>query len=316
MWMRTLGAMVIVIGLVLGAKIARGKDEKKKDQPTVTKSDGASQEIVVEGSGGGYTITVSSQFVTILYFQGEKVTKALASDQKQFGVTYSGDDAVVVRPSASAPLGLQANLAVETTNLKINVVLTVGQPEQAVSQVVFVRAEEKSRFERRVNEEVEKRVAPLRAEYERREKELEESVNAKAEAEIAERMLRRFETRSLEGVERTDDNVIFRVRRAVIVGDDVYVYFNVQNRNDKPFPLRAVVVTQEGREIAGRVVVELKATGKETEKLVGSVPPGRRGNGVVVLPLAKLTPGRDIEVEFQRGGGAGKALRLEGLRVY
>jgi hypothetical protein len=305
----TLGALAVVSG------VAAAKDDKKKADPSVTPSAGASQEIIVEGTGGGYAVTVSPTFVTVFYIHGEKIGKAIASDQKRFTVSYLGDDAVAVRPAADAPIGTQANLAIETANLKINVVLTVGEPSEAVSQVLFVRREEKERFEKRVAEEVEKRVAPIKAEYERREKELEQSVNAKAETEIAERMLRRFEARSLKGIERSDDNVVFRVERAVIVGDDVYVYANVQNRNDKPYPLKAVAITQEGHEIPGRVVAEFKASGKETEKLVGSVPPGRRGNVIVVLPLAKLTPGRDIEVEFQRGGG-GKPVRVDDLRVY
>jgi hypothetical protein len=315
--MKTRGAVVAMIIFALEAGAALAKDEKKQQpaQQAVTPSAGASQEIIVEGASGGYEVTVSTTFVTVLYFHGEKLGKALASDQKHFTVTYVGDDAVAVRPVADTPLGTQANLAIETSNLKVNVLLTVGESKQAVGQVVFIRREEKDRFDSAVAAEVDKRVAPIKADYERREKALEESVNAKAESEIAERMMRRFEVRNLNGIERTDDNVVFRVTRAVIVGDDVYVYFNVQNRNDKPFPLRAVAVTQEGHEVAGRVVAEFEAPGTETERIVGSVPPARRGTAVVVLPLAKLSPGRDIEVEFQRGGG-GKPVRIDGLRVY
>jgi hypothetical protein len=314
--MKQQGAVVtwLVVVLGAGAALAWG-DKKEPGRPTVTSSAGASQEIIVDGAGGGYDVTVSTTFVTVLYFHGEKVGKALASDQKRFTVTYAGDDAVAVHPTADAPIGTQANLAIETSNLKVNIVLTVGQPNQAVSQVLFVRRAEKDRFDSAVAAEVDARVAPIKADYDRRQKELEESVNAKAESEIAERMIRRFETRALNGIERSDDNVVFRVTRAVIVGDDVYVYLNVQNRNDKPYPLRAVVVMQEGREVPGRVVAEFKATGKEHERIVGSVPPARRGNAVVVLPLAKLSPGKDLELEFQRGGG-GKAVRIGNLRVY
>jgi hypothetical protein len=159
-----------------------------------------------------------------------------------------------------------------------------------------------------VAEEVARQVAPLREEYERKTRQAEQLINDKAEQEIALRMVRRFAVREVAAVERTDDNQIIRVSRAVTIGDDVYVYFTVQNRDAAAYALKAVRVTQSGGEIPARVVIE-NPSGKDAGALVGTVPPGRTSAGLVIIPMAKLAPGRAVQVEWVQGG-RGKSVAL------
>ena len=97
----------------------------------------ASREFVVEGSGGGYEVTVSSRYVTVFYLP-EPVTKALASDQRNFSITVM-NDTVAVRPLRDAK-DLSANLNIDTKSLHISVLLKVGVPADATLQVIFTRA--------------------------------------------------------------------------------------------------------------------------------------------------------------------------------
>src|SRR6185436_2751426 len=76
----------------------------------------ASKELVVEGSGGGYDVTVSATYVTVFYLP-ERVTRALASDQQTFRINIM-DDTVAVRPTKTAISGAKANLAIDTSSLK------------------------------------------------------------------------------------------------------------------------------------------------------------------------------------------------------
>jgi hypothetical protein len=310
--MQKLGWVVvgIVIAFVAGSTLARG--DKAQKPAGVTQSAGASQEIVVEGTGGGYEVSVSAQFVTVLYFHGQKVGKALASDQKRFTVSFVGTDAVAVRPDVGAPLGTQANLAIETSDLKVNVVLTVVEPGRAVSQVVFVRREEKDRFEAAVTAEVERRLTPIRDDYAKKTKEIEALVNEQVEREMAGRMMRRFEVNAASAVARTDANQVVRTTRAVVVGDNAYLFFTIQNRDASAYPVAKILISQDTGDVPARAFMELRA--KDEATLVGKVPPDRTSAGVVVLPLARLAPGRALTVEWVPGGKA-ERVKISGLRV-
>jgi hypothetical protein len=298
------GSLLVVLVI---AGLARGQ---AKPKPPGGGQGVASREIVVEGSGGGYEITVSGTYVTVLYLP-EKVTGALMSDQKTFTVSVVDDTTLAVRPVKGAHEGAKANLAIDAGKLKINVLLIVGDDADAVSQVIFTRAADKEAFEKRVNEEVEKRVAPIREEYERKTKELESLVNAKAEREIAERMMRRFETRGVSAVARTDDNQVLRVTRAASIGDDAYVFFTVQNRDSAAYPLKQVAVRQEKRDVPARAFLEGV---KDDAEMVGIVPPGRTLAGVAVVSLAKIAPGRALAIVWVAGGKA-ESVTLDGIRV-
>lgn len=109
----------------------------------------AAREFVLEGNVGAFEVIVSPAYVTVFYLP-EPVTKALASDQRNFSISIMGDT-VALRPLTNGKAST-ANLAIETASLRLSIILKVGSAEEAVSQVVFTRAEDKATFERRVNE--------------------------------------------------------------------------------------------------------------------------------------------------------------------
>lgn len=268
---------------------------------------GASREFVVEGKGGAYEVTVSPTYVTVFYLPDE-VTQALASDQRNFSITVK-KNTVVVRPVTDKK-GLSANLNIDTSTLHISVILRVGQEAEAVSQVIFSRADERAEIDRRVEEEVETRLAPIRKAYEDRVKAFDAEVARAADQEIARRVLKRLDVKKIDVKARTDDNVIFAVGRAVRVGQDTYVTFTIQNRDDREYVLAHVVVTQGRTEFSPLTLLDGGAA--ETGR-IGVVARGQRAAGVIVVPSRRLAPGKAVAIRFVRADGA--ELVVDDLRI-
>jgi hypothetical protein len=263
---------------------------------------GASQEFFVEGSGGGYEVPVSPTFVTVFYLP-EPVTKALASNKRDFRIDIVRDT-VVVRPLKDSP-GLTANLNIDTKKLKINIVLRVGAPDDAVSQVIFTRAEAKAQIDRKVAEAL----APLKAALEEKERDVDARIRAAAQAEIAQGMLAEFELVHLSAITRSGDNVILRVPRALRMGGDVFLYFTIQNRGDVPFVLESAMLHQDGKDVpAARVAFTPASDGA-----IGKVESGQRGSGVLVIPAGQLRAGRPLGLRL-RDAKRGRILAIDGLR--
>lgn len=268
------------------------------------KSAGASQEFVVEGSGGGYEVLVSPTFVTVFYLP-EKVTRAFGSNQKDFRIDMLRDT-VVVRPLTNQP-GLTANLGIDTKKMKINVVLkVVSNPDEALSQVIFTRATAKAEVDKKVAELVE----PIKAEYDAKQRDLESAVRARAQDEIADAMLREFQLAHVNALARSSDNVVLRVPRAIRMGEDRYVYFTVQNRGSAPFVLASVALRQDGKELTGVRVTFLP----RAEGVLGKVDAGQHGSGVIVIPAGQLSPGRSSEVVLSEAK-KGSSLSVGGIRI-
>jgi hypothetical protein len=291
------------VGVAATLLLALGGQAAAQKQPAPAAMAGASQELVVKGSGGGYEVLVSPTFVTVFYLP-ERVTRAFGSNQKDFRIDMLRDT-VVVRPLKHEP-GLTANLGVQTRTLKINVVLKVAaSDEQAVSQVIFTRASEKAEIDRKVAEAV----APSKAEYERRQRELEETVRKRTQDEIAEAMLREYEVTHLPAITRNGDHVILRVPRAIRMGDDRFLYFTLQNRGEASFVIEGTTLRQDGKELA----VARATFAPRGEGVLGKVEPGHQGAGILVVPSAQVRPGRDLELVVT--SKKGKPLRLTGLRL-
>lgn len=272
-----------------------------------------SREFVVQGSGGSFEVPVSPTFVTVFYVP-ENVTRALASDKENFTI-YASGDTVTVRPVRAArhTNGLRANLNIDTESLHLSIILRVVEnDEEAVSQVFFVRAEEKAEFERRVHAEVERRLESLRREYDQRQKRLEADVTRRVGAELLTRALDRFEVFALDGIARTPDHVVFRLKRGAYVGDDVLLFFSVENRGDRAYTLRAVDVLQGDRTIPARRV-EFRPPGSPSGGSLGRVEAGELGRGVFAIPASSFTPGRTFSVRFT--DGRGKSLTITRLRA-
>jgi hypothetical protein len=291
--------MIKAIGtlFLLAAAIAPARADK-------TTSRGASQEFIVTGSGGGYEVLVSPTFVTVFYLP-EKVTRAFGSNQKDFRIDMLRDT-VVVRPLVDKP-GLTANLGIDTRKMKINVVLKIApSPDEALSQVIFTRAEAKAEIDKKVAEQL----APLKEELDAKQRELDDIVRRRVLDGIAEAMLQDYELTRLDAITRNGGNVVLRVPRAIRMGDDRFLYFTLQNRSDAPYVVESATLRQDGKDIAAaRAVITPRADGA-----LGKVDAGQRAQGVIVIPAGQLQPGRAVELVIADTRKA-DPITLGGLRV-
>jgi hypothetical protein len=184
-----------------------------------------------------------------------------------------------------------ANMEVETKTIKLSLILHVGSADAAMSQVVFRRAEDQAAFEQRVSTEVDKRTAALKAEVEKKETELGLQINDRAEKEITNRMLKRYGDQELGAIARSSDNVIVRFERAIVIGDQAYLGFQIQNRSTSPYRLKTVSVHQGAATVDARVSLDASTTSDDGASLVGVVGGGAHAMGVVVVDTTKLARG-------------------------
>lgn len=126
-----------------------------------------------------------------------------------------------------------------------------------------------------------------------------------AERLIADRVLQRRELRGLKAVERNDDNVIVRVTEWLLLGDDAYVVFEIQNRDGAPYRLATVQVLDGTTDRASAVRFTSSAAEAAAEGTIGVVAPGGRGTGVVVIRGAAAALGRSLSLEVAQAGGRG-----------
>lgn len=289
-------AFITILGT---ATIAAGAEEK-----------GAAREFLVEHGRGAFDVTLTPAFVTTFYFP-EPVQSAIAADQKNFEIVKMSQS-VVVQPVKAAKPGTKTNLNVTTEHMQVSLILTVGATENAVSQVTFVRAEERAKFDERVREEVERQVAERTAALDADRAKLAEVVDARVRTQTADRMLSRFSTKSLKAIERNDANVVIRVMRATVVGPDTYVWFEVQNRGARRWVLKMIEVASGTSTVTPFVRFEGASAGQPD--IVGSVEgKDARATGIIVVPTSEVT-GRALKLKFM--GADGKdSIRIEGIRV-
>jgi hypothetical protein len=297
--MNGLSRSVSAIVLLLLTPAARADDPK-----------GIAREFVVEGGSGGFDIVVSPEFVTTLYFP-EPVVSAIAADQKSFEIVKM-TRSVVVQPSRSAKKDSKTNLNVATEHMQVSILLRIGETDQAVSQVTFVRAEEKTHFEERVKAEVERQVAERLAQVDEERRRMPQEIDARVRTQMADRILSRFETQSLRAIDRTDDNVVVRVTQAVLAGPDAYVRFEIQNREGLRYVLRDVEVVVGKTRIPGLVRVEKSAAPGVAHAIAVVEGKETRAAGIVVLPAGQVS-GQTVSLRFVAEGQ--EALTLSGIRL-
>ena len=239
---------------------------------------GAAREFIVEGSGGGFEVTLSPTFVTVFYLP-EDIQRAIASDQRNFSVSVAGK-AVAVQPVAN-PKAKRENLNLDTKTLHISIILNVGSDTDAVSQVVFKRKDDVEAFEQRVEEEVEKRLAPIRAELETKRGRVEADADTLAWRKVSRALLQRFATRELNVSARFDRHVVVHVSRLSVIGERAYVHLTVQNREDVAFHLRDIRPKQGG---GADALFEADATA-EARGAIATIAPAATRAAIVSLPL-------------------------------
>jgi hypothetical protein len=176
--------------------------------------------------------------------------------------------------------------------------------------VRFRAATEEEARDKFVADELARRMAPLRAAVEADRKNLDALVEARAEALVMERSLKRSEVRGLKSIERNDANVIASVKRAMVLGDQGYLYFEVENRGLAPFRLARLAVTSAGKPLPSRARL-FSTTIDKDPRMIGVVPPGATARGVVAVPAvdAVMTKGLALELAGPEGRDAFRLTR-------
>jgi hypothetical protein len=269
------------------------------------------RELLVD-QGGTFDVEVHPAIVTVLYFPGA-VTSAINSDDRRFSVKVMGDS-VVLRPVQGVAADAEANLTLATGAFKVSVMLRIApRPSDAVAQVFFRKRAEVEAFNARVAAEVERFHQSLAAHFDARHRALDREVLRETEENIIERLLRHHEILDLGRIARNDHNVIVRVQRGVWVGNELYLYFEIQNRDSEPYQLARVQVMAYDPRKDHAGALEFRASARPPEGLLGVVPVDQRGHGIVCVRDADRLAGEPITLSVSEPRGR-RAVHVEGIR--
>lgn len=282
-------------------------------------------EFLVPPGGGAYEVPVKIGEVCILTFPGE-VTHSAVRSVPTFEVNPWNKDSLAVR---ALPGATSATLAVSTQSgaIKVNVTLRVGRAgERTLALVTFRAVTAEEAYEAKVAAEVAKRSAPLLAQLEAERQRLERAIVDKRERVILERAREHSEGKKLRAIARSaDQQVVLRVERSLVLGEDAYVPFVIDNRGKAPFAVAQALVSAKGPEAekqakagskAGAVVPAQTAALNTTKPAtgLGAVPAKSSLAGVVVLRGAAALRGKEITLTVAEVGTA-RVVKLGGISL-
>ena len=302
---RLLGVSILVVFLLVSIFVPAARPARAQGEHA------GYRELLVD-QGGTFDVEVHPAIVTVLYFPGA-VTSAINSDDRRFSVKVMGDS-VVLRPVQGIAADAAANLTLATEAFKVSVMLRIAKrPSDAVAQVFFRKRAEVEAFNARVAAEVERLHRGLAEHFDARHRALDREVLRETEGNIIERLLRRHAILDLGRIARNDHNVIVRVQRGVWVGNELYLYFEIQNRDSEPYQLARVQVIgyDPKKDHAGSL--EFRASVRPHEGLIGLVPMDERGHGIVCVRDADRLAGEPITLMVSEPKGR-RAVHVEGIR--
>jgi hypothetical protein len=266
-------------------------------------------EFLVPPQGGAFEVPLHAGQVCILSFAEKLSNKALASSP-DFEIKAWGDDGVAIRAVGDTAKTTTLALAAGSGTVKVNVTLTAVPPDKpAYTLVRFKGVSAEEAFEAQLKAAVAKQVAPLAADLARLRQNLEAQIRDRADGLIADRLLKRNETIGLAVHERNDDHVIVHVTRGVLVGDDGYLVFEIENRSRSAYRLASVRVQAGDREVHGPARLTSPIADHDPG-VIGVVPSGATGRGIVVVRSVDQVLGRSLTLTVAGPVGAG-AIRID-----
>lgn len=269
--------------------------------------------VLVPPQGGAADVPVHITANVLLTFPSPIAPRVVGSSQ-DWDVKEFTDGVVVRAKSASAS---PATLALSTKDgqIKVNVTLrVVPATADALTVVRFQAASAEDAFRAAVDVEVERRTAPIRAELAAAQKALDAKVRDRADRIIAAKLLRRFEQVKLSGHARNDDNVIVHLQRAILLGDDAYVMFDIQNRSGDPYRVAAISLRGAGgKNHAGPASLSTNTIDAQDRDLIGVVPPRSTGSAVVMVRQADAVLGIRLTLTVQQPDGRGRIVLDRGI---
>jgi hypothetical protein len=207
-----------------------------------------------------------------------------------------GDDGIAIRAADSG--AKKTTIAVSTSSgaVKVNVTMTVVASDRpAFTLVRFKAVTEQEAFAAQVDAAVETRLAPLKADLDKTRQKLDAVIRDHTDAAIVDRLFKRNESFPMTIHARNDDHVIVHLRRGVVVGDDGYLVFEVENRSSTMFRLASVRVLFGAQEFTGATRLS-SPTATRDPHLIGVVPPGVTARGIVVVRAIDQVLGKNLSL--------------------
>jgi hypothetical protein len=275
-------ALVAVAGLSLFALRASGEPRPPGMRP------GTETEVLVPPQGGAYEAPVHLGEVCIFSFPERVAVRSASGSAKT------------------------TTLALSTTSgaVKVNVTLTVVPLDRpAYTLVRFKGASAEEAFAAQVKEAVAKQLAPLQAELTELRQAFEAKSRDRAEVMLVERVLKRVDATPLSAHQRNNDHVILHVTRAVVVGPDAYLAWEVENRSSRSYRVASVSVSAGELEVSGPARLSSLIVDRDP-KIVGVVAAGTTVRGVVALRAVDRVVGKALTLTIAGPGGDG-AIRID-----
>ena len=258
---------------------------------------------ILVDEGGSYEIAVHPDFVTVLYLP-DAIQKAIASDNASYEVKALGTTSLAIRPLTAT--ARPANLALVTDSVKVSVILHIAaRRDEAMTQVTFKRADVEAELARRIDAAVAERTAALEARIAALQAAMDAELPRVAEGLIAARVLDRRGLRALDAIERNDDHVVVEATEVLVLGDDAYLVFAIENRSGASYHLASVALRDGAIDRAGLVRFAGDAREVAGRGVIGVVRAGGTGRGVVVVRRAGELTGRPLALVVAGPGGRG-----------
>ncbi len=267
-------------------------------------------DFLVPPSGGAFDVPVNPVFLTNLQFP-EKITSANTSALKDYKITRSPDEtAYTVIP---ININVQpANINIVSGSMRVSVsIRVVKDPKDACAMVSFRATSEEEAFQRKVEEEVAKRTAKVEAELEAIKRDQAARVRDELDGVLADRAMARLEIQRLSAVDRSDEGVVVWVMRAVYLGNDLLINIEIENRARGPYRVADIELREGDKNRATSARLASGAAGG----LVGTVLPGAKVRGVVVVRDGAKLSGKDLTLVTRTPDGKGSVtVRRLGVR--
>lgn len=284
---------VIIVAVVASAMMRSAALLGDPTAPGVAQRSEA--EFLVPPQGGAFEVPVHIGAVCIMSF-AEKLGKQALASSPDFEIKSWGDDGVAVRAIGATAKTTTLALATSSGTVKVNVTLAVVAPTQlAYTLVRFKAVSAEEAYEAKMKNEVAKHVAPLEAELGKLRQNLENHIRDRADGLLAERLLKRNETIAFSAHERNGDSVIVHVTRGVLIGEDGYLLFEIENRSGSAFRLTGVQVQAGDRNVHGPARL-MSPSNDRDQSVLGVVPARTSGHGIVVVHAVDQVLSKNLTV--------------------
>jgi len=299
----------LVICAMTSARVASAGDTAGQPAPPATPAASprdSEAEYLVPPQGGAFEIALHIGEVCILSFPDKVSNKALVSSP-DFQIKAWEEDGIAVRALGATAKTTTLAVATVSGSLKVNLTLVVVPADKPSLKLVRFKAGSEDDF---FDFQLQTALAPFKAdlarqgkELDRQRKELDDHIRERAEGQTAEGALKRSETCTFSSHARNADNVIVHVVRGLLVGEEGYVIFELENRSGSPYRVASVRVQAEAHDVSGLAKLT-SATNARDPNLLGVVPAGATGRGVVVVRSVDHVLGKNLTLDVAGAPGS------------